>query len=221
MSPRRAGRARPGLSRDLVLRAAVEYADARGLERLNMRVLAGRLKAGVMSIYNHVASKDDLLDGMVDRVAAEIALPADETGWREAIFEVSVSAHGALMRHPWAAPLWTSRRPGPAKLAHLESMLRILRTGGFSVAQACRGYHALSTHVVGFTLQTLDYPRTPRALRAAGQRFLASVDPEQIPYFAEHVRHHIDHPEPTNEFVFVLDLILDRLEHDLAEEGTP
>src|SRR3954453_10140535 len=101
------GRAR--LSRERVLRAAVALADSGGLEALTMRRLGEDLGVEAMSLYKHVANKDDLLDGMVDLVFAEIELPAPGAEWRTAMRERAVSARAALLAHPWATPLMQSR----------------------------------------------------------------------------------------------------------------
>ena len=207
------------LTRERVIQKAIAHADVHGIEKLNMRMLAGRLKCGVMSLYNHVANKDDLFDGMIEVVASEIVVPAPDQDWWPAISEIAVSTRKALFRHRWAAGLWWRGNPGPNKLAHLESILRVLREGGFSVELACRGYHALSMHTIGFALQTADFPTSAKAMAAAARDFLSSVNPEEIPWFAEHIRHHMEHPEPSNEFSIVLDMILDGLEKNRREEG--
>lgn len=193
----------------------MKYADKNGIDELNMRAVAGLLDAGVMSIYHHVANKDDLLDGMVELVAAEIRMPEPGQAWRPALSEMTVSAHKTFMKHPWVNALWSQRGPGSNKLAYMEAILRVLREGGFSVEQACRGYHAVTMHTLGFTLQALDFPIDSRNMKTAATTFLESADADVIPYFIEHVQHHIDHPEPGNEFVFMLELILDGLERSV------
>ena len=65
-----------------MLRAAIDLADQVGLESLSMRRLSQELGGGTMSLYNHVANKDDLLDGMIDSIFAEIELPTDEQDWK-------------------------------------------------------------------------------------------------------------------------------------------
>ena len=98
----------------------MRYADRNGIDGLNMRVVAGILDAGVMSIYHHVANKDDLLDGMVELVAAEIKMPRQGQAWRPVLSEIAVSAHQTFMKHAWVNALWSKRGPGPNKLAHME-----------------------------------------------------------------------------------------------------
>lgn len=207
------------LTRERVIRVAIRYADKNGIERLNMRTLAGELDAGVMSIYHYVKNKDDLLDAMVESVAAEIVIPDARAPWREAVMEIAVSAYRVFLKHAWVAAIWSKRSLGPARLAHMESILRVLREGGFSVELACQAYHAITMHAVGFTLQALDFPLESKDLKNAATEFLATVeDPEAIPYFVEHVRHHIEHPEPGNEFALMLDMILDGFERNLGTE---
>ena len=107
---------------------------------------------------------------------------------------------------------------GPSKMAHQESILRVLREAGFSVRLACRGYHAVTMHAVGFTMQALDFPGNAEEMKGAAEWFLEEADAGQIPYFVEHVRYHQEHPEPDGEFEFVLDMILDGLSRLLDEE---
>src|SRR6266498_408780 len=92
------------LSRERVLHAAIRLADQGGIEALTMRKLAQALGVEAMSLYNHVANKQDLVDGMVDLVVSEIELPATAE-WDAAIREYAISAHGILLRHPWAPSL--------------------------------------------------------------------------------------------------------------------
>src|SRR4051794_9883466 len=96
---------RARLSRERVLTAAVALADAGGLEALTMRRLGEDLGVEAMSLYKHVANKEDLLDGMVDLVFAEIDLPREHAEWRTAMRARAVSARSALTRHPWATAL--------------------------------------------------------------------------------------------------------------------
>src|SRR6056297_3386460 len=122
-----------GLSRDGVLREAVRLADAEGLAALTMRRLGRELGAGAMSLYHYVTSKDELLDGMVDLVFAEIEAPSRESDWRTAMRRRSASARDVLLRHSWAVALMESRtNPGPANLHHREAVTACLRKAGFS-----------------------------------------------------------------------------------------
>ena len=206
---------RSPLTRERILGAAVAFADQRGVEALSMRELARELGFGVMSLYNHVANKDEMLDGMIELVASEVEAPPTLHGdWKTAMRETAISAHQALLRHSWAAGMWSNRGPGPAKLRHMESILRCLREAGFSAEIACRGFHAITTHILGFTLQKLDFPVRDEELADVAKSFLAEMSTEEFPYFAEHVRQHLDPPDPPDSFEFVLDLILEGLERN-------
>ena len=125
---------RTPLNRERVLRAAIAFADAHGIESLSMRKLGQELGVEAMSLYKHVANKDDMLDGMVDVVFSEIALPSREADWKTAMRQRAFSARAALSRHPWASGLMESRmRPGPANLRHHDSVIGCLREAGFSI----------------------------------------------------------------------------------------
>ncbi len=215
--PEKKRRAR--LSQERILREAVKYADRHGIEGLNIRRLAGLLDAGTMSLYHYYPSKDELLDAMVDYVAGRIRRPDAAMGWREAIVSISTSAHEVMTRHTWVCPLWSQRKLGPEKLAFMESILRILREGGFPVSDACDAYHAITVHIEGFALQAAAFPVKPKDVQKAAKTFLASVeDPDSIPYFVEHVQHHLDHPALTDHFGLILEMILDGFEARLARK---
>src|SRR3954471_5921360 len=121
---------RTPLSRERVLAAAVALADEHGLESLSMRKLGEAVGVEAMSLYNHVANKSDLLDGMIDQVFGEIDMPTEATGWRAAMRTRAVSARAVLARHPWAIALMQSRTsPGPANLRHHDAVIGSLRHG--------------------------------------------------------------------------------------------
>jgi AcrR family transcriptional regulator len=143
---------RPPLSRERVLAAAVALADARGVEALSMRNLAQELGVVPMALYKHVASKDELLDGMVDLVVAEIVPPAGGTDWRTAVRRRILSARGALLRHPWASRVIESRtEPTPAVVAYMDSMIGMFRAGGFSIDLTHHAMHAMGSRLLGFS----------------------------------------------------------------------
>ena len=205
------------LSKGRVLRAAVEYADRHGVEALTMRKLAAELGFGVMSLYNHVANKDEMLDGMVDLVAGDIEPLPDDGDWKKALRASAISAHKVLLRHPWAGSLWTTRWPGPARLRHMESLLRGLSAGGLSSELVYHGYHAVSMHIVGFTLQEQSYQFADQDLEQLAATFLEQIPADDYPHLTEHVMQHLNDEDHGDEFGFVLDLILDGLER--ARDG--
>jgi len=202
---------RPPLNRPRVLRAAVAVADADGLGALTMRGLAAELGFEVMSLYNHVANKNDLLAGMVDLVLAEAELPAAEDEWRSAMRRSVLSTHEVLSRHPWAAPLWAGGLPGPALLTLMDAWLATLARSGLDPETAHRGFHALSNHVVGFALQEPGVARGQGGRQDGARAFVDGLPPGAYPHFVAHVHEHLAGRPGGNSFAFVLDLILDGL----------
>ena len=208
---------RTPLSRDRILTTAVAMADEHGVEGLSMRKLAKELDYEVMSLYNHVANKDDLLDGMADTVAGGIALPAEDLPWKRAVREIAVSWHEALVRHRWAAAMLSQRWPGPNRWRHMDNLLRLLSTADLPDDVADLGFHAITMHIQGFTQQQIAYSAVVPDEEAMLERFRAEVSPEVFPHIVAHVRYHGETDGPLDEFGFVLDLILDGLERAAAE----
>jgi AcrR family transcriptional regulator len=197
-----------------VLRAAMALADEGGIDALSMRKLAQELGVEAMSLYNHVASKDDIIDGIVDLVASEMDPPPDGVDWKTAMRRSAISTHEVLMRHRWAGPLWMSQRKvSPARLRYGDAILRALREGGFSKDVTYHAFHALQSHVLGFTLYLLNFRFDTSDLEEMAAGFLRDFPADEYPYLAEHVEQHM---EPSGErqgtFEFGLDLVLDSLE---------
>jgi len=207
--------ARVPLSRDRVLRAAVELADEGGLEGLSMRRLAQQVGVEAMSLYYHVRNKDDLLGGMLDVVYSEIETPASDGDWRSAMRRSAISFHQVLLRHPWACSLFMSSvDPGPLRLRYMDTVLGRLRGAGFSAEMTHHAYHALDSYIVGFTLWLLPFLAFARQQPDYAERFLEELPTEELPHLTEHVHVHMEPERPgdVNEFDFGLDLILDGLE---------
>lgn len=140
------------LTRERVLRTAVALADEGGIESLSMRKLAQALDVVPMALYRHVANKDELLDGLVDVVIGEIDPPRSDTDWKTAMRERILSARRALLRHPWASKVMESRAtPTPVALGYMDSMIGLLRTGGFSLDLTHHALHAMGSRMFGFT----------------------------------------------------------------------
>ena len=219
-TPTRARR-RP-LSRERVLRAAIAYADEHGVQALSMRKLADELGVQAMSLYNHVANKEDLLDGILDSTMAEIIVPSPDADWRAQIREIAISAHESMLRHPWAADLSVRAKPGPGRLQYGDSLLRCFRNAGFSKELTFHAYHIVESYIQGFTALVLNYRAVdPKAFDDVVERFLRGDYAEDFPHFTEHARQHME-PEPgqddVNAFELGIDLLLDGLER-LRDEG--
>jgi AcrR family transcriptional regulator len=207
------------LSRERVLRAALQLADEEGIAALTMRRLAQALGVEAMTLYYHVANKDEILDGMVDLVVGEMEVPA-VTGadWKAELRRASISAHDVLVRHPWAASLLLDGpRVSQARLRQMDAILGCLRAGGFTATMTDHAYHALDSHITGFTLWQVGISAGMQQLGPVAD-FLDTVDVEAMPHLAEHIQQHLrerDSEEP-GEFEFGLDLVLDGLERYLA-----
>jgi AcrR family transcriptional regulator len=215
---------RAPLSRDQVLRAAVALADEGGIGALSMRKLGQMLGVEAMSLYNHVASKGDLLDGMIDVVFSEIGLPPGDGGWKPAMRQRAISAREALGRHRWAIGLMESRRtPGPAALRHHDAVLGCLRAAGFSVEMTAHAYSLLDSYIYGFALQEASLPFDTAEETAQVTKEIAGQMPAgQYPHLAEMATGHVLQPgyQYGNEFEIGLDLILDALDRR-AEGAAP
>jgi AcrR family transcriptional regulator len=200
------------LNRDRVLRAGARLADDGGIESLTMRRLGQALGVEAMSLYNHVRNKDDLLDGIVDLVLEEIELPHDAEDWEAGVRRTAISAHEALLRHPWACSLVMSRFR-PARVVYIDALLRSLREAGFSPQAAYHGYHTLDSHILGFTLWELGHQVDAAGLEGAAAAFLERFPADEYPYLVEHMRQHMDGSlrDGTGDFEFGLELILDGL----------
>lgn len=203
------------LSKERVLRAGVALADREGLDALTMRRLAREVGAGAMTLYHYVASKDDLLDGMVDVVFSEIDLPAADGGWRTAMRQRAAAVREALVRHPWATGLMELRtKPGPASLRHHEAVLDCLREAGFSIENATHAYWLIDSYIYGFAIQEASLPfGTPEELAEMAEIVLPRVPAAEYPRLNEAAAASLESGyDYTDEFEFGLELILDGLE---------
>lgn len=213
------------LSRELVLRRAVEIADADGLTTLTMRSLAQALGVKPMSLYHHVANKDEILDGIIDLVFAEIELPAEGRDWRAEITRRARSAREVLARHPWAIGLLESRStPGPATLRHHDAVLGTLRRAGLSVAMTAHAYALLDAYVYGFAVQEAALPFVGRdGAGEAAAAIAAQFTPDQYPHLVEIATEHVMRPgyDFGDEFEFGLGVILDALENAVTTAERP
>jgi AcrR family transcriptional regulator len=222
-------RKRP-LTRERILETALRLADDSGIESLSMRKLARDLGVEAMSLYNHVANKGDLVDGIVDLALLEIELPAGDEDWDVAIRRCAISAHEAFLRHPWACSLVMSSRQGrrplleSPRVQYMEWLLGRLRGAGFSADLTYHAYHTLDSHILGFTFWQLGHSGGLRDL--AGDRdvaevlagFMRELRAHDYGHLVEHAEQHLAAPpdDGARQFAFGLDLILDGLKRARA-----
>ena len=211
---------RRSLSRDRVLEAAVAIADRDGLPALTMRRLGEVLGVEAMSLYNHIANKEQLLDGMVDAVFSEIQVPSADGDWKSAMRARAVSAREALLRHRWAIGLMESRAaPGPATLRHHDRVLGCLRSAGFSVPLAAHAFSLMDSYIYGFLLEESSLPfQTPEETADLAEAILGGLPASEYPYMRELTAEHVLKPgyHYGDEFEFGIDLILDGLDRELS-----
>ncbi|NJD18096.1 MAG: TetR family transcriptional regulator [Gemmatimonadetes bacterium] len=209
------GEKRRPLGRERILRAAIELADADGIEALSMRRRGRRLGVEAMSLYNHVSNKDDLLGGMMDIIVGEIDLPPSAQSWKDAMRSRALSMRSVFIRHPWALGLLEARRnPGMAVTRYMETVLGMLRRGGFSMAMARCAFFVLDSYAYGSSIQEKNLPTGSAAeVRHATRLFLSQLPQGEYPYLAEAATSVLDSPPGfTEEYERGLDLLLDALE---------
>ena len=206
---------RSGLTRAGIVAAAVGVADAEGVAALSMRSVGKRLGVEAMSLYHHVANKEDLLDGMVDAVFAEFHAPEVGGAWREEMCARHHSARAVLKKHPWAVGMMDSRRnAGFETLRHHDAVLGCLREAGFSLALTGHAFAVLDAHLYGFLVQELSLAFDgEQDLAELGEQILTALPEGQLPYFREFTLEHALQPgyDFGDEFEVGLELLLDGL----------
>ena len=202
------------LSRDRVLQAALQLADEGGIESLSMRKLAQVLGVKAMSLYNHVANKNDIIEGIVDRVMGEIELPDFDADWKSAMRRRAISAHQVLLRHPWAAiAIMSGVNVGPAALRYVDATLGCLREAGFSWEMADHAWNVMDSHIYGFTLQALNFPFEEDEYAVVATEFVAMIPPEDYPHLNGLTQEVIaKRYNGIHNFEFGLDLLLNGLD---------
>jgi AcrR family transcriptional regulator len=222
---RPATKARIPLNRGRVLDAAVAFADKSGIDLLTMRKLGQAVGVEAMSLYNHVANKEELLDGMVDVIVGEIDPPAPGAGWKAAIRQRILSARRSLLCHRWASQVVESRTHAtPVVLDYMDSLIGMFRAGGFSPDLTHHVMHALGTRMWGFTQEVFPTPAPPADPDARAAMFAGFA--ERYPHIIEMATaasHDVGSAvgggcDDQFEFEFALDLLLDGFQR-LHREG--
>ena len=200
---------REPLTRSRVASTALALIDESGLDSLSMRKLGAALGVEAMSLYNHIANKDDLLSLMVDAVAGEIDGPPADAAPLDAVRALTISTHDVLVRHPWAPALWFRSLPGPTRTRQMDDLLRLFDESGLSPELAHHGFHAVTNHVLGYTLQQLGMNMGDGPTARANE-YLAGISEADHPHMVAHVHQHLA-GDTSSSFELVLDLILDGL----------
>ena len=213
---------RPPVSRASAIEQAVALADAGGIAELTMRKLAQALGVEAMSLYHHVANKDDILNGMIDFVFEQVELPVPSADWRSVMRRRADSMRTTLKRHRWCLGLLESRKtPGAATLRHHDAVIGCLRHAGFSLALTAHAYAALDSYIYGFILQELNLPlETPQQTSELAGSIMSQLPAGSFPHLVEFTVGHVLQPgyAYAHEFGWGLELLLDGLERRLSQE---
>ena len=214
------GRRRARLTRERVLQGALAVADSGGVGSLTIRSLATELGVKPMSVYYHIAGKDEILDALVDIVFGEIELPVPGRDWRSELQRRAHSAREVLARHRWAIGLLESRsNPGPATLRHHDTVIATLREAGFSAEMTAHAYALIDSYVYGFALQEAALPfEGPDSVGDVAEPIMELMAAGEYPHLVEMATSYYLQPgyDFGDEFRFGLDLILDGLEKSLT-----
>ncbi len=204
------------LTAERVFDGALELADSIGIDAFTIRKLAAHIGVKPMSIYHYVPGKDAILDGIVDRVFAEIDLPPTDLHWKAAMRLRCTSAREVLARHPWAPALMESRtNPGAATLRHHDAVLACLRRGGLSLPLTAHAYAILDSYIYGFALQEANLPFHGEAeIGDLADVILGALPADEFPSLVEFTSEHVLRPGYRfgTSFEFGLDLLLDGIE---------
>jgi AcrR family transcriptional regulator len=216
---------RTPLTKERVLLAAVDLADRGGIEAVSMRKLGQELGVEAMALYRHVRNKVDILDGVVEVVINEIEIPDLDGDWKATMRRLVIAARQVMLRHPWAPRVLEERTTvGPATLAYIDTVLSILRDGGFSLDLAHHTLHVMGSRILGFNQELFEdsSDATPDAEAAASFARAMAVTYPRVAELAMAARHDgvLGACDDDFEFEFGLDLILDGLERRRAADDS-
>lgn len=196
---------RSPLSRERVLKAAVDFVDREGLDALSMRRLGAELDVEAMSLYNHLPNKDALLDGMVEVILSELEIPPENGDWEERVREGYRAFRRLAHDHPNVFPLLVNRPPSTMDGVWLvEEFLRTLRGAGFDKKTALHAFRALSSYTFGYAMSEIrGFALEPDGSRPGVQK----IPPREFPHISE-LKPHLQEIDHDAEFEFGLDIIL-------------
>jgi AcrR family transcriptional regulator len=224
------------LSRDEIIKAAIAVADAEGPDAISMRRIARELRAGAMSLYWHVESKEELIDLMFDSLEGEIGVPEPTGDWRADLRELAFRQRAGLLRHPWIMEFVAGRPPsGPNDARNLDLMLGMVAGLGLDARMSVDILMTVATYVLGAVLREVQEMRAERtrakveatmtaeeidAEHERFQKWLAGAD--RYPNIQRMVEADVDPdaPETRDErFEFGLDCLLDGIAARLPAAG--
>ncbi len=201
------------LTKDRIIKTAIQLADTGGLDSLSMRKLGRELGVEAMALYHHFKDKHHLIDGMIDYVHAEIKLPQSNVKWREFMKRRANSAFEVLLQHPWAAPIMEAGvTPGPATLRDSENCLKCFREAGYSIPMTVHAVTVLNIFIYGAAslYARLNFSNSQEAAEFS-ENIMDQFNVEQYPYLSEIMSKFMMKAkyDAKKEFEFGLNLILD------------
>ena len=231
--PRGRDRGRPALTRDDIVAAAISIADLHGSEAVSMRRIAQVLNAGAMSLYWHLASKEHLLELMLDAINGEVYVPEPTGNWRADLRAQACSTRLVLLRHQWVVDFFSSRPPlGPNTLRALDKMLATLESLEIDLSTAINIFQTVNTYVSGVVIREFQEIRTQREQEefvSGDAEFLAKLeewkralaDSGKFAHFLKMLEDGVDpDAEATRDerFEFGLDCMLEGIAAKLAKK---
>ena len=199
----------------------MELADRDGFDALSMRKLGQELGVDAMALYRHVRNKDDLFDGLIELIVGEIEQPPATGDWKADLRAQVMAARRVMLRHPWARRVFEVRGTGGvAVIAYIESVLALIRDGGFSLDLAHHALHVLDSRIFGFNQDLFDDSGRAEPSPDVAEMFgpaMAARFP-RVTELAMSVSHEgvLGRCDDDVEFAFGLDLILDGLERRIT-----
>ena len=198
------------LNRQRIIEAAVEFADANGLETLSMRKLGAELGVEAMSLYNHVRNKEDIHVGMIDYVFGSIPLPADDLEWQQALRSLATALMDTFTSHTWAISLKsTNNHMGVGMLIFMERLIKILHDAGFNDEDTHHALQMLGSHAFGYAFQQATAPDSVDDERENLHTMLGEVG-DRFPHVTQ-MAPYLVACDFNTEYAFGLDIIIDGL----------
>ncbi|GGK84062.1 TetR family transcriptional regulator [Sphaerisporangium melleum] len=208
-------REQPALSRDQIVRAAIDLLDAEGLDALSMRKLGARLGAGATSLYWHVAHKDELLELVLDEVYSEVLVPGPEAaaGWQDTVAAFAYGLREAILRHPWSVALvGVMPSIGPNALTAAGRLTQAMENAGFTGLTLDYAVSAVLAYTLGATTPEAGWVTTVGRSSGDAEEWMTNMR-DQLKVAAA------DHPEMLARFDGYLCLDLDRTRHLAFDYG--
>lgn len=220
----------PSYSRAQIVRAAIEIADAEGIDAVSMRRVAAEVGAGTMSLYRYVPKKDDLYELMADAVTGEEPTPTPSGDWRADLRLLAHRQRATALRHPWTVSLGLRPSFGPNSLRNIEFMGSVLGRLGLDIDTVLQMSGIVMSFVLGTVRQELAGQEARRRTgmdeeewrRMYGPYIRKLIDSGEHPHFAKII---IDaetpHTDAGTQFARSLDRLLDGLAAGLPQPADP